>query len=415
MTKLAPIASLLLLLAQPLGAETLREAIALAYESNPLLAEARERQFAQEELTEQSRAEGRLNVTADATIGYDSIGRGEAAIGQVSADLPIWTGGRVGASVRAARLEEEAGDQRVRDVEAQVLERLVVAYADVLFAQQSVDVARIGIARLEQQIDEAQARFDLGDATLTDVAQLRTQRASVVANLGDAEASLATAVAAYREVVGQEPGELEEAVPTPSLPEDLSSARDIARARNPVLLEQARIAGASGERVARARAERRPFVSLSGGYGRGVQLANDNLRGFESAANVGLTVTMPILNGGLLNSRVREAQAIERAEEYAVEATEREVVRAVETAWSRLQAAEFRLEASKDGLEAAELALNGVKAEYEFGLRSTIDILIAEESFRAAQLAIARSRSDLLIEQARLLRSTGLLERSAYL
>ncbi len=415
MIRHAVIAGTLLLTAHPVAAETLQQAIAMAYDSNPLLAEARERQDAQEELTEQARAEGRLSVTADAAIGYDSLGSGEAATGQISAALPIWTGGRVGASVRAAQLEELAGNQRVRDVEARVLERIVIAYADVLFAQQSVDVAQIGIARLEQQIEEAQSRFDLGDATLTDVAQLRTQRASVVANLGDAEASLATAIASYREVVGQAPGDLVEAVPAPQLPEDLSSARELALARNPVLLEQVRIAGASGERVARARAERRPLVSLGGGYGRGVELSNDDLRGFESAANVGLTITMPILNGGLLNSRVREARAVERAEEYAVEATEREVVRTVESAWARLKAAEFRLKASKEGLEAAELALNGVKAEYEFGLRSTIDILIAEESFRGAQLAIARSQSDLLIEQARLLRSTGLLERNTYL
>ncbi len=415
MTKAAVAAGLALLLAQPIHAETLRDAVAIAYETNPLLAEAKARQIAQGERTEQARAEGRLVVDSDASVGYNRLGNGEAATATISADLPIWTGGRVGASVRAAALEESAGEQRVRDVEAQVLERLVIAYADVLFAQQSVEVARIGISRLEQQLEEAQSRFDLGDATLTDVAQLRTQRASVVANLGDARASLATAVAAYREIVGREPGELAEFIPPPQLPADLMSAQDLARSRNPLLLEQTQIAGAAGARVARAQAERRPFVSLGGEYGRGVQINDSNLRGFVNGSSVGVTVTMPIFNGGLLNSRVREAQAIKRADEFAVEAIERQVIRDVETAWARLEAAKFRLQASMDGLDAADLALKGVKAEYAFALRSTLDILIAEENFRAAQLAVARSRSDVLIEQARLLRATGLLEKNAYL
>ncbi|WP_174297774.1 TolC family protein, partial [Sphingomonas bacterium] len=63
---------------------------------------------------------------------------------------------------------------------------------------------------------------------------------------------------------------------------------------------------------------------------------------------------------------------------------------------------------------AADLALKGVRAEYAFSLRTTLDILIADESLRAAQLALARSRSDVLIAQAALLRATGRLGRDAY-
>jgi outer membrane protein len=55
-----------------------------------------------------------------------------------------------------------------------------------------------------------------------------------------------------------------------------------------------------------------------------------------------------------------------------------------------------------------------VRAEYAFGLRSTLDILVADESLRAAQLALARNRSDLVIAQAALLHATGLLDRNAY-
>lgn len=416
MIRRALIASAALLVAQPAHAETLREAIAVAYVTNPELAEARARQDAREEAPEQARAEGRPTLSADAGAGYDHLGLGEAGSANLTGTIPIWTGGRVSSAVRAANADVAAGEQRVRDREAAMLERVVFAYADLLFAQEAVEIARIGIERLDRQMEEAQLRFDLGEATRTDVAQLRAQRASVVANLADAEAALVSAAAAYRAVVGENPGDLVADIPPPqALPQNLAVARAAAESSNPLLLEQMRIADASAARIDRERAARAPSVDLAGGYGRGAQFADGDLRGFESAATIGLSFRMPIFTGGLVPSRVREAEATYRAERFATAAVEREVIRIVDTAWASLLAARLRLEANKEGLDAAELALNGVRAEYEFGLRSTIDILIAEQSYRAAQLALARSRSDLLIAQAAVLRASGRLDRGAYL
>ena len=130
---------------------------------------------------------------------------------------------------------------------------------------------------------------------------------------------------------------------------------------------------------------------------------------------MGVTLRIPLLTGGLVAAQVREAEASARADDYAVLAEARETIRSVDTAWAALEAAERRERASRTGLAAAQLALDGVRAEYEFGLRSTIDILLAEQSYRSAQLALARARSDVLIAQAALLRATGNLDRRAYL
>jgi outer membrane protein len=79
-----------------------------------------------------------------------------------------------------------------------------------------------------------------------------------------------------------------------------------------------------------------------------------------------------------------------------------------------LNAARSRLRANIVGLAAADLALKGVRAEYGFGLRSTVDILVADQSFRAAQLAVALARTDVLIAEAALLRAAGRLDRNTY-
>ncbi|TCM38710.1 TolC family outer membrane protein [Novosphingobium sp. ST904] len=404
-----------LLLASPASAETLGEAIAAAYESNPQLAAARARQEALAETPEQERALARPTVSVDGDAGYDRQGYGRAGSLTANLALPVWTGGRVSSAVRAANGDVAAGEEGLRDTAAAILQGVVAAYAALLYNQQAVEVARVGIERLDTQVAETRARYDLGQATRTDVAQLEAQRSTVIANLADAEGALATAAATYRAAVGRDAGVLTADVPSPAaLPASNDDARRAAEAANPLLLQQRLAVEASTARIDRARAEGAPSVDLGGAYGRGGRLAGGNLRDFEGAASVGMTLRVPLLTGGLVSSRVRQAEANNRAERFQADAAEREAVRGADTAWAMLKAAQGRLRANGEGLSAADLALKGVRAEYGFGLRSTIDILVADQSFRAAQLAVALARSDVLVAEAALLRATGRLDRTAY-
>jgi len=405
----------MLLRSAPAPAETLREAIGAAWAGNPELAAARARQEALAEEPEQARAAGRLTAGASGTAGYDRLGFGRAGSGAVAANLPIWTGGRVPSAVRAANGDVAAGAERLRDAEQAILERVVGTYADLLFNQQAVEVAHVGIERLDRQVAEARSRFDLGQATRTDVAQLEAQRASVAANLADAEGALSAAQAAYRAVVGRDAGTLAaEIAPPATLPRTLSDARIAAKGANPLLLAQRRAVDASAARIDQARAEGAPLLDLDGAYGRGVRVGGGDWRGFQGAGSAGVTMRLPLLTGGLVPSRVRQARAAWRADRFQVDAAEREAVRGTDAAWAALAAAEGRLRAGTAGLAAADLALRGVRAEYGFGLRSTIDILVADQSLRAAQLDVARARADVLTAQAALLRATGRMEPGSF-
>lgn len=397
-----------------LQAETLPEAIATAYESNPELVAARARQDALAETPEQARAIGRPTVSLGSQTGYDRDG---GTTGTASADalLPIWTGGRVSSAVRAVTSEVAAGAEGLRDIEAAVLQRVVIAYAALLYNQQAVEVARAGIERLDRQVAEARSRFQLGQSTLTDVAQLESQRARVIGNLAEAEGALATAAALYRAEVGRDAAALSAEVMAPSrLPASRGEAQGMAEANSPLLLQQRRLLEASAARIDQARAEGAPSLDLAADYGRGARLTGGELRRFGATAAVGLTMRVPLLTGGLVPSRIRQARAINRAERFQLEAAARETMRATDAAWASLIAAQGRLQAETEGLTAAGLALRGLRAEYGFGLRTTTDILVADQSFREAQLGVALARADVLIAQAALMRAIGSLDRSTY-
>lgn len=404
-----------LLLPVPASAETLREAIAAAYETNPQLAAARARQEALAETPELARAAGRPTLIATGDAGYDQLDFGRAASATASVAFPIWTGGRVSSAIRAAIGDAAAGAEGLRDTEAVILQGVVTAYAELLYNQQAVEVARVGIERLDRQIIEAQSRFRLGQSTRTDVAQLEAQRASVLANLADAEGALATAAAAYRAAVGEDAGILSaDIAPPTSLPPSRAAARDAAEAANPLLRQQRHVAEASIARIDQARAERAPSLDLAGNYGRGGQLIDGDISRYRAAASVGLAFRLPLVTGGLVSARIRQAEATARAERFQAAAAEREAVRAADAAWASLTATQGRLKANIAGVAAADIALQGVRTEYGFGLRSTIDILVADQSFREAQLAVALAHADVLVAQAALLRAMGQLGADTY-
>jgi outer membrane protein len=413
MIRLVALCLLITALAVPAQAQTLAQAIADAYASNPELAEAGARQQALAETPEQARAGARPTADLDASL---QTGTGERGDLVVTSRLPLWTGGRVAAAIRTAEAEVDAGRERLREREAAVLEAVVSAFADILFAQEAERIARIGIERLDRQVEEAQVRFDSGQATLTDVAQLEAQRAGILGSLADAQAALGRARADYLAVVGQEAAVLGPgAALREALPPDLVTARSIAEADNPRLLERVALSAAARARIGAARAERAPNVDLQARGGQGSGFGGAGIASqSEAFGTVGVAFRMPLVTGGFVPSRIREAQANARAEEFAVDAARREAIRATEGAWASLRGAQQRLAAGQQALQSAEIALSGVRAEYELGLRNTLDLLIAEQSLRAAELDVARSRSDVMLAEARLLRAVGRLTGRAY-
>ena len=404
-----------LLVAPPASAETLSEAVRAAKATNPTLAAAQARQDALGETVAQARAAGRLTASGDVAGGYDRFAYDKGGVASVNATLPIWTGGRVSTAVRAAKADVAAGDQNVRDSEAALLTDVIGVYAELLYDQQTVAIAEADIALLERQVAEAKARFTLGTSTRTDVAQLEAQQASAVASLADANATLATTSARYRATIGHDPGTLElPARPLPALPGTLDQAHSRAIADNPLLQASLRTADASAARIAVARANRAPSVALGAGYGYAESVADGGVHGapLASAASIGLHV--PLLTGGLVASQVRQASAAHRADLFDAEAQLRETLRSVDAAWAALTGARARITADTGRVAAADLALKGVRAEYAFGLRTTLDILVADESLRSAQLALARDHSAALDAEAAVLRSTGRLDERAF-
>ncbi|MGA0604569.1 TolC family outer membrane protein [Phenylobacterium sp. VNQ135] len=420
------------LVAGPAAAETLADAIALAYQNNPTILAQRATQRALDENYVQARSGWRptLSLSGSATwqenrtplaaIQRDVLGRpveptivnGNGAGAGLTFSQPLWTGGRVAAQVSAAQADILAGRENLRRLEAQILGQVVQSYADVRRDQAALAIREENVKVLTRQLEESQARFDVGEVTRTDVAQSQARLAQARALFQQSQAQLAISRATYAQVVGQNPGDL---APEPSLaymmPADPDQAFAIADQNNPQLRAQQFTEQASRARVAGARAERLPNVSAQSSLR--FNSARDepyerDLYDREFTATV--NVTVPLFSGGLVSSRIRQAVERNNTDRLTTEIVRRSVLQSITGAWSQLIAARANIASSEEQVRAARIAAEGTRQEQQVGLRTTIDVLNAEQELRQAELNQVTARRDEYVAAATVLTQMGRLE-----
>lgn len=119
--------------------------------------------------------------------------------------------------------------------------------------------------------------------------------------------------------------------------------------------------------------------------------------------------SMPLFEGGFAYSRTHQSRINVGRAEQRTEAQRRDVVANVTGAWSNLRASREILSVADEQVDATAIAVEGAERERGYGLRSTLDVLDAEEEARNAQIARARASADAVIASYALLAATGAL------
>ncbi len=424
-------AGLALGLAQPAFAETLAEAIALAYDSNPTLQAQRATQRALDENWVQARSGYRPQASAQGRFAYREVrtpGGVENLLGQIYPDRrninetnnvaatlslsqPLYTGGRVAATVSAAEADILTGRENLRRTESSVMQAVIQAYVDVRRDQEALRIRQENVGVLRRQLDESKARFDVGEITRTDVAQSEARLAAAQSLLTQSQAQLAISRAGYAALVGQNPGDL---APEPSLaallPGDVTQAFAAAEDNNPQIRAAEYTQQASKARISAAQAERMPSLGLNGSIGVGGSADPWERDLFSRDVQAGATLTVPLFTGGLTSSRVRAAIERNNADRIGVETARRSVMQSLTGSWNQLIASRSNITSTDEQVKAARIAAEGTRQEQQVGLRTTLDVLNAEQELRQAELAQVSARRDEYVAASLVLAQMGQLE-----
>ncbi|HVR90075.1 MAG TPA: TolC family outer membrane protein [Novosphingobium sp.] len=413
------------IVAAPALADDLREALVMAYNTNPTLQAARAQQRATDEGVPIARAAGLPSLSGTATYtefvkrssnSFTAPERAVSAQGNLS--VPIFSGGAVKNSIRAAKVRVEAGQADLRGTESGVFAQVVAAYMDVIQNQAIVGLSRNNVQVLTVNTQATRDRFEIGDLTRTDVAQSQARQALARGNLRTAEANLTAARERYIQLVGKAPVDLQPPPPLPGIPASPDEAVQVALDNNPDLIAARERSKAAGYDTDVAGAGRLPKISVFTGAdytdylgtlgGSSVPVGTFTQR--QTTAQAGVRATIPIFQGGLPAAQQRQAQAREGATMEQEIGVEREVIATVRSAFSSWRAANEIIMMNQTAVDAATLSLEGVRAENTVGNRTILDILNAEQELLNAQVQLVTARRNAYVAGFNLLSAMGKAE-----
>ncbi|KAF0178792.1 MAG: TolC family outer membrane protein [Hyphomonadaceae bacterium] len=403
-------------------ADTLGDALASAYKTNPTLDGARQVTRQADEGFAQARAGflpqvgitgsygTQLRITETETIfgTQRSKNTSEPQNATITATQSLFEGGRRLAQIGQANAQIESAQEGLRSTEQQVLLQVIAVYVDVRRDEEVVRIRENNVTLLERQLQAAKDRFEVGEITRTDVAQAQARLSGAQAGLAGARSDLAASRAEYTRIVGQAPGMLEVAPPVAGLPDNLDDAVTIALDLNPDLLRFKQNERAARQQVRIERADLLPQISVFGRMARDIEPSGP---GIEQESQVAAAqVSIPLFEGGFARSRTRSARVGVLRAQAQTEEVRRSVVSQTTSAWNDYAAAQRVIEASKEQFRANELALEGVEQEQQVGLRTTLDVLNAQQELLDSQLSVIRAERDAYVAAHGLLLSIGKLD-----
>ncbi|MFC1673583.1 TolC family outer membrane protein [Pseudomonadota bacterium] len=404
----------LIVAAQGVNAETLNDALAKAYATNPTLQAARATLRATDEGMAQAVSGWRPSLTATGTTSSKRF-ETSANPGVTTDSNPrtmtltlnqsIFAGGQTMAAMSSAQNTISAQRARLAGSEQTVMLNAATAFLNVLRDQAVVELNMKNEQVLTRHLEATQDRFNVGEITRTDVHQAEARLAGSNANRIQAEGTLAASRANYANLIGEAPTQLDQPAINFDLPQTLGAALDIAEKGNPALVSAIYDEKAAQDSVSSTKGQLLPTLDLTGSANRSYDTTTSYNRSDSLEAK--LTLTVPLYQSGTVYSQLRQARQQASALRLSVDQARRDTIEQVRQAWQNLTTTRARIESIETQVRAAQTALEGVEREASVGSRTVLDVLDSEQELLDARVNLVTSQRDKTVAELTLLSALG--------
>ena len=295
--------------------------------------------------------------------------------------------------------------------EQDVLFKAVEAYTGLAFAKEKLEINLSNVNLSERQVETDQSRLERGEITLADVAQSESSLAESQAKLIESQNEMLTSRLEYEKVIGPLENidnfnnnyEINFEVPS-----SLNQAIEISKNNNPDLIISKLEYEQSEKDVTIAKSEFSPSATLS----------LESSKTDDSSATVDerdketikATISWPLFKGGKNFAELNRSKSLKNRKKLLFDYAHKSNDTDVASAWANLQSTESLLNSVKSQVKAAEIANEGISAEYESGLgRSTLDLIQSNTILLNSKISLANSERNYLLAKFNLLKSIGLL------
>jgi outer membrane protein len=324
-------------------------------------------------------------------------------------------------SLRSAAATVNQAEAQYRAAEQDLVLRVVTAYTDILRADDLVDSTRAEVAAVKRQLEQVQQRFEVGLVAITDVLESRATYDNAVARLIQAEGdndiffeSLRLLTDEIYPRIEKFSDELPIVMPEPADPDEwvrvaLESNLQVEAARQGLV--------AARRNVRAVRSNRLPTVDGVASYSHSVQ-GGLNFFNFDAPnqdtiidiTTYALQWQLPLYQGGQIGASVRQARAREDEAQFLVDGQVRTVNRDVRNLMVAIRTDVSRVQARQRAIDSAESALEATETGYEVGTRNIVDVLLAQQRLYQSQFDYAQARYQYVLDMIQLKQAAGVLD-----
>lgn len=296
-----------------------------------------------------------------------------------------------------------------------LIERAATGYFNVLAAQDFLRFARAENEAVGRQLDQAKERFEVGLAAITDVQEAQARFDLTQATIIDAERQVRVAELSLAEIAGDDIGELrplQETIPLPAPdPANPDLWTESALNNNLTLLSGHYAVELANADVDINRAGRMPTVSARADYTNG-RSETGVFPSDSTGTSIGLQFSVPIFSGLAVSSRVDQSRSVLMQREAELLGLQRQVERDVRDAFQTVNSNAARVKALEQAVRSSRTALEASETGLEVGTRTAIDVLDAQQLLYSAERNAAEARYAYLLSVLRLKAAAGQLEVS---
>ena len=413
--------SIVLLPLAPAGAVTLEETLRAALANSLSLQSARKSWLASREdigaavSTSEWRATGTLtgnqyktDAPAARTGGFlDS----QSMNATVSLSRNLYDGGQTDENTRLRTIQLHISEARYKAAEQKVLLATIETYLSVLKAGREVELNEANVARLEEHVTAARVRLDAGAATQTQLAQAEARLSRARTTLIDALTGLHNAEDAFLTETGLQAESLDADIDAGMMPATLIEADDLARQYNPDVTVARLTVDAAMQQFSALMASVKPTVAFSLNA---TEAMAEGTRSDKTEFSAQLKLSSPLMPTGSIRAKSRSLSASLEAARFDKDNALRSSALAVRNAFRNLETARSHRAAVAAELAASRLVATGITNEFQFGQKTTLDVLDAEQDVIDAELREVSAGHAILMAAFRLRAASGMLSAESF-
>ena len=413
----------LILLLNNANAETFSAALKKAYKNNPELNAERESLNISKEDLKISKGSYLPTITLSGSKSQEDTEKltnrngSDAAITDVNPSVQSITitqtlidFGRL-AELKKSKIGVELAKAELLKKEQDILYRSIEAYTGLLAANEKLKINNTNVNLLDRQVETDRIRLERGNISLSDVAQSESSLAGAQANLIQAENEFLTSKLNYENVIGKlaNPELLDKnSILEVKLPIGLNSALELSERNNPDLIISKLEYEQSKEDTVNARSDLAPTATLSFDRSKTDDLSSTYDE--QEQDTLKATVTWPFFSGGKNLANLNKSKSLESQKNLLLNNMTTKNQTDVASAWSNYQSSKSLLNSVRAQVNAAEIANEGIVAEYYSGSdRTTLEVIQSNSLLLNAQISLADSERSYILSQFNLLKSVGLL------